>query len=60
MTSTPAPCYVPWDYTPTGIKNEWVRGFVFTDRRDDFHGNVERYGIATVKRVMREEQEGER
>lgn len=30
MTTTPAPApiYIPWEYTPTGKAETWVRGFL--------------------------------
>ena len=58
MTSpaTP-PLYTPWEYTPSGIKEAWVRGFVFPARKltTDFTGAVEAIGHKKAAQMMREE-----
>jgi hypothetical protein len=57
-TTAPAPLtYTPYDYTPQGIKETWVRGFVFPARKitTDFTGAVEAIGLKKASAMMREE-----
>ena len=53
-TSAPAPlAYTPYEYTPTGRAEAWVREKM--EQRYDFQGAIERQGIKKATQMMREE-----
>ena len=49
--------YTPHDYTPQGIAERWIREKAWPGY--DFQGAIERQGINTARRIVREEMREE-